>query len=85
MNDKIFDLVIRNREQFLYRGKVTSISSVNESGKFDVLSSHANFISLIKEKLIIRDENGKVTEMPIEAGILKVEQDKADIFLGVKR
>ena len=35
-------------KKLIYTGHASSISSVNSAGKFDILSDHANFITLIK-------------------------------------
>lgn len=60
----------------------TAISSYNEVGLFDVLPMHANFISIIKDKVIIH--HGKEQkEVPIGVGILRVIDNTANIYLGV--
>ena len=46
MNEK-FKLLVKSREGILYQGEVESMTSFNEKGEFDILSRHANFISLI--------------------------------------
>ncbi len=35
-------------KKMIYAGNASSVSSVNSAGKFDILSQHANFITLIK-------------------------------------
>lgn len=41
--------------QTIFQGEVLSVSSVNSTGKFDILPYHANFITLVqKNPLILR-------------------------------
>ena len=76
-------VTVKNKDQTLYQGKVVSLSSVNDKGQFDVLPEHTNFISLIKDKLIIR-ELGKVPqEIKLNQAIMRVLTGKVDIFIGV--
>ncbi len=88
MNEKTVDkpllLKVRNREEVVYEGEVDSLSSVNEAGKFDILKRHANFISLIKDYIIIRDLEGQKQEMKIGQGIMKILDNKVNVYLGIK-
>ena len=55
----------------------------HEKGIFDVLPQHENFISVIKDKIIIHTTDGKDKEMKIDNGVLKVQENEAHIFLGL--
>ncbi len=68
----------------VYNGQVMAISSYNETGSFDILPKHANFISIIKEKLILHLDNKEKKEIPMELGVLKHFQDQTKIYLGMK-
>ena len=87
MNEKKrrnFYLKVRTRQNMLFEGPISSLSSVNETGKFDVLIKHANFISLIKDYLIINLIDGTKREIKVENAILRVLDNQADVYLGVK-
>ncbi len=73
------------RGGLFYEGEVQSLSSSNERGKFDVLPKHANFISLIKDYLIIRDKAGDERKINVEQGIIRVFKQKANVYLGIKQ
>lgn len=47
-----FKIRISNPGEVVWEGNVTALSSENSQGKFDVLSQHANFITIIKDKPI---------------------------------
>lgn len=75
---------IRDPEKLLYRGIVDSITTTNSKGVFDILGVHENFISIIKDKVIVRTkEEEKV--FPVVQGILKVEENVVHIFLGTDK
>ena len=85
MKGKPIHLRVLTRGELLYEGEVNSLSSINESGKFDVLPKHANFISLIKNHLIIREQTGDERQIKVEQGILRIFQGKANVYLGIKQ
>lgn len=84
MNDENFNVLVLSRGGILYKGAVKSITSVNDQGRFDVLPHHANFISLIKDILIIRELSGNVKEIKIGDGILRVTEKAVEVYLGVE-
>lgn len=80
-----FSLVVRDRENVVYEGRVASLTSINEDGQFDVLPNHANFISIITDRLIIRDDKKNEHDIKIDNGILRIKNSDVQIFLGVRR
>ena len=81
MDPKIH-LTIKNRETTLFEGDTTGVSSINDVGPFDILPMHENFISLIRDKIVIRNKQ-EAKELKIESGLLKVNNNRVDIFLGL--
>ena len=79
-----FHLLVRSRDGEVFRGEVDSITSYNEAGEFDVLSEHANFISLIKKKLIIRDMAGNVKNINISSALMRVRNNFVEVYLGIE-
>jgi F0F1-type ATP synthase epsilon subunit len=85
MKNDLLNLSVRNRDKVIYSGKVSSITSVNKKGKFDVLPRHANFISLIHDFVIIREPSGREQKIAVDNGVLRVEQDRIEVFFGIKK
>lgn len=85
MANKPIKLFVRDREQTLYDGEVSSISSKNTKGVFDILPHHSNFIALINDKLILKESNGGTKEIQVDSGIIKVLEGEVHIYLGVKK
>lgn len=61
-----------------------SISAENETGPFDILPHHHNFITLLKAaEIIIRRTNESVQRIRISGGIMHVKADHVIVFLDV--
>lgn len=76
---------IKSPENVLYEGTAEALTSINERGRFDLLAQHANFISIIKDVIVVHLKNGEKKEFKIEQGVLKVTENIVHIFLGIER
>jgi F0F1-type ATP synthase epsilon subunit len=83
VGNKELYVIVRNSEQILYDGLADAVTSFNEKGKFDIIPLHTNFISIVKDKIIIHEKGGKEAEINCEHGVLKVLSNHVNIFLGV--
>lgn len=81
---KQFYVKITNPEGLVYGGNAISLSSTNDTGPFDVLYLHTNFITIIKEKLTLRVSDGTTKEYKLDTGILRTMGDVVDIYLGIE-
>lgn len=79
-----FNLFVKSRDGVIFSGPVLSLTSYNKKGRFDVLPGHANFISLIKEKLVIRDAKGVIKELPLTNGLMRFKKNSAEVYLGIE-
>ena len=80
-NQSIF-LIVRSRDEIYFQGQVRSFSSANEKGKFDVLVNHANFITLVNQKVTVRMLDGNERDIEMNEGLLRVSKNAAQIFIG---
>jgi F0F1-type ATP synthase epsilon subunit len=80
-NKRQIRVKVETRPETIFDGTAYSMSSVNNVGKFDVLPRHANFISIVQEKLIIRNRDGSAREIQIKQGILKASKDEVSVYL----
>jgi F0F1-type ATP synthase epsilon subunit len=76
-------VIIRDPQSLLFRGIANSVSAINSKGLFDILGVHENFITIIKDKIIVRTDTEE-KEFPVVQGILKVEENVVHIFLGTE-
>lgn len=79
-----FHLLVRSREGIVYRGNVDSITSYNDEGEFDVLAEHANFISLVQKRLVIRDMQGQIRKIDVSSALMRVRENIVEVYLGVE-
>ena len=67
-----------------YDGSAFSISAVNDTGPFDILPKHHNFISLLSAcELMIRTIDRGDQRIIISGGIMHVKADQVIVFLDV--
>ncbi len=83
-DNKLIKVQVLNTEDMIFEGEVDRISSFNEVGAFDVYPMHANFISIIGEKLSLYNKHKIVKELEFEKAVMKVRQDIVYIFLGME-
>lgn len=77
-------VVAKGREGILFDGPAVSLSSINSSGPFDILPKHANFISLIKDHVvIIKPDKSAVKIKVVDQAVLRVYQNSVYIYLGI--
>jgi len=74
-------VVVRNRDKVLFDDEVKSVSSKNDTGSFDILPEHTNFITLIKSPLTIRMSDGKIQEIALSNGIIKVKDNEVYCYI----
>lgn len=84
LTDERLHVVIKSHEGIVFDGQVFAITSTNTNGKFDVLPYHSNFISIIKEVLILYEKKESPKQIKIESGVMKVSENDIEIFLGVE-
>lgn len=70
--------------QTYYDGFAASISAANDTGPFDILPKHHNFMTLVNEgEVVIRPINGQESRLRIARGIMHVRKNKVTLFLDV--
>jgi F0F1-type ATP synthase epsilon subunit len=88
MSDKKFvrdniQLIVRQREKVLFQGEAKAFTSYNEKGLFDVLATHANFISIINRNFVIHKLDGEKSEIKINEGIIRVNKNEISVYMGI--
>ena len=67
-----------------FDGEAESISAVNDTGPFDILPKHHNFMTLVSNgDVIVRSNGGNEEKIPINRGIMHVKADEIVVFLDV--
>ncbi len=69
--------------QTYFDGPAYSISAINDTGPFDVLPKHHNFLTLLGAcKLTIQTQQGE-RSIQISRGMMHVKADQVIVFLDV--
>ncbi len=74
---------VSSADERLWEGCAQSVSSENQSGRFDILPGHANFITMIEQNPItVRTAEGEKTfEYP--NAVVYVSNGSVEIFAGI--
>lgn len=70
----------------VFSGEVVSLSSRNSAGNFDILSQHANFITLINDSQItirLPDKTTKTFQFP--TAVLRCKDNRVEIFTDLSK
>jgi len=85
MSDKkLIKVQVLSTDKVVFEGDVDRITSFNEVGTFDVFPMHANFISIIGQKLAFFNKGKLLNELKFEQAVMKVKKDVVYIFLGIE-
>lgn len=79
--DETINVDIRNRKEQFFSGVAKTVSSLNDTGEFDVLPQHANFVTLIKGYVIIDKKLPTEKKFEIENGVLAAKTGAVDVYL----
>lgn len=60
-----------------------SISAVNDTGPFDVLRGHHNFLTLLSPCELLIKQDDRDQRVKISRGIMHVKKDQVTVFLDV--
>jgi F0F1-type ATP synthase epsilon subunit len=70
--------------QVYFDGPANSLSAINDTGPFDILPHHKNFMSLLKPgNITVRQKSKPDFNIQIDRGVLHVRSNKVTIFLDV--
>ena len=76
-------VVIRKREGVIFEGLCRALSSRNQTGPFDILPNHANFVTVINQEIVLSLKKGNKRRIEAPSGILRVKENKVEVFLGL--
>lgn len=67
-----------------FDGEAASISAESETGPFDILPKHHNFMTLLRPcDIIVRSISQKTQRIRIARGVMHVKADRVIVFLDV--
>jgi F0F1-type ATP synthase epsilon subunit len=70
--------------QVYFEGEAYSVSAVNDTGPFDILPHHHNFLCmLVPCNLVIKPAEGDTKTIKIHRALMHVKADKVVVFMDV--
>ena len=79
-----FHLKVYSPFKVYFEGDINSVSAVNDTGPFDILARHHNFLTLLNPcDLVIRNKGHDDESIRISRGIMQVKSDDVVVFLDV--
>ena len=69
------------KSEFLFHGLVKSISSTNSEGAFDILPMHENFVTTLRDKVVIVDDKDKTHEFNVGRAVLEASENLVKVFV----
>ena len=81
---QILQVRILSPKKMIFLGQAEAVTSVNTTGKFDILAEHANFITLIKNQPItIHKKQGESVEFTFNLAILYALNNTVTIYTDI--
>jgi F0F1-type ATP synthase epsilon subunit len=78
---ELLNVRVLTPSQFLFNGQALSVSSINATGKFDILPQHANFITLIENQTItIQKPDRKSINFQFHQAIIYAARNEVSIY-----
>lgn len=70
--------------QVYFEGSAYSLSAVNDTGPFDILPKHHNFLCmLVPCELVVQPAEGEAKKIKIHRALMHVKADKVVVFMDV--
>jgi len=83
-SEVVFHLRISAATKVIWEGDVTSVSSENTNGKFDILAMHSNFITLVQDHpILVEQKDGAKIEYSFKESVILVTNNNVKIFANI--
>ena len=81
--EDLLTVTIKSKTESIFEGKAFSITSLNQRGFFDILPFHTNYVSLIKDFVVL--DKGLATEknIQLDKGIVTVTSNVVRVYVGI--
>lgn len=83
MTNNDLEVTVKSRNRLYYKGNAKTLTAVNNLGPFDILPMHANFISLIKDYIIIDKGSPEEKNIKVKSGLLHNNSNKVIVYLDI--
>lgn len=77
------DVKIYSPFKVYYEDKAYSLSALNQTGPFDILPKHHNFITLVSPCTVVIQSPRGQQQLEVAGGMMHVKADKVILFLNI--
>jgi len=81
--DLTLEFYMRSRTKNFFRGTISSLTAYNDKGELDILPMHTNFVSIVKNYVIVNKGLPNEQKFDYDSGVLSVQDGKIDLYVGV--
>ncbi len=81
--NELLHIIILAPEKVIFDGEALALTCINAEGQLDILPFHANFISLIFDKVFIKTKEGEQKEIAVGDALLKQMSNEITILTNV--
>lgn len=83
-NNEVLHVKVSSPRKDFFNGQAVSVSSINSSGKFDILPEHSNMITLVNNSpIIIKALKGQIITFAFPLAIIYVRKNQVTIFTDI--
>lgn len=84
--DEVLQVKVLSPKKMIFLGQALSLSSVNSTGKFDILPQHANFITLVKNnQLTIVTKKGDTESYHFNLAIVLAVNNTVSVYTDIDK
>jgi len=77
-------VTIHTREGVVFSGNARALSGINNTGSFDVLPMHANFVTTLFRSIVVHTDAPTPHTYPLDRGLLWARSGNLiDIYIGI--
>jgi F0F1-type ATP synthase epsilon subunit len=83
-NSNILQVRILSPKKMIFLGQADALSSMNSTGKFDILPQHANFITLVKNKpIVVTTKDGQQQSFTFNLAIVLAINNAVTVYTDI--
>ena len=83
LKNSTLKVYVRSKKQTIFEGNAKSISSQNDGGFFDILPMHTNYVTLVKNFVLVDKGLSSEKHIKLDSGIITVVADTVKVFVGI--
>lgn len=80
---QLVKVTVRTPEGVVFEDAVRALSATNESGLFDIIYEHTNFVTVLTGDVLLHLQDGSEKNFAVQTGVLRAFNSEVDVLIGV--